>query len=311
MIKNEEHDFPLVLLCTEKTVGNVVKYAGLLLEYLLPKCIVVIGKREIASIVQSMNYIEFVDEDTILDGLTYQNVKKCIHNQMTDGTADHRTGWYFQQFLKMAYAYVCESENYLVWDSDTIPTHAIDMFSQNGKKFFDVKDEYSPSYFSTMKRLCDGLIKKNSYSYISEHMLFDVKIMKRLICEIENNAEIKGDCFWEKVLNSIEITDLSKSGFSEFETYGTYVESYYPDVYEIRKWKSLREGTIFWGKNYCRESENRIEEYYDAISFEDHEWHNKLHKLFGYKIFQRIGFILFFENAKCFAKKILSGKRKK
>ena len=41
--------------------------------------------------------------------------------------------WYYQQFLKMAYARTCPSEYYLCWDSDTIPLRKISMFDENKK----------------------------------------------------------------------------------------------------------------------------------------------------------------------------------
>lgn len=219
--------------------------------------------------------------------MTYQTIKEKIKQQIGNEDAANCTGWYFQQFLKMAFCTVCSDENYLVWDSDTIPTKEVIMFNEKGKKYFDIKNEYHEPYFYTMNRLLPKLLKKNNYSFISEHMLFETNIMKELIVKIEDNLELEGTCFWEKIISAIRTEDILKSGFSEFETYGTYVEHFYVDKYTIRKWHSLRKGTIFY-KNVTKEQLKYLSYKYDAVSFENHEKHKKLQKIFAHKCFQNL-----------------------
>ena len=62
---------------------------------------------------------------------------------------------------------------------------------------------------------------------------------------------------------------MSFSGFSEFETYGTFVNKYYINTYDIRPWKSLREGSQYYNPNYLTDKDiQNISKNYDAISFE-------------------------------------------
>ena len=95
--------------------------------------------------------------------------------------------------------------------------------------------------------------------------------MKNMINKISANNNLLGDTWYEKIINSINSQDLSKSGFSEFETYGTFVKEYYKKFYDIRPWKSLRLKTSllnlnpkFLPDNYIK----NISKYYNAISFE-------------------------------------------
>ena len=60
---------------------------------------------------------EFLNEDQLCEGMTLGAVKEYMTKRT--GKAS-RSGWYFQQFLKLGYAQVCEDEYYIVWDSDTV-----------------------------------------------------------------------------------------------------------------------------------------------------------------------------------------------
>jgi len=67
--------------------------------------------------------IEYLDEDTVVPGLSLAAVKNCI--QAYGGKGD-RAGWYFKQLLLLAYATQPEPYHYyLVWDTDTIPVRPL------------------------------------------------------------------------------------------------------------------------------------------------------------------------------------------
>ena len=101
------------------------------------------------------------------------------------------------------------------------------MFNNSGKPYFDTTTEYFTLYFETMKKIFPNLGKKYYYSFISEHMLIKTEIMKSLINRINNNNNISGETWYEKIINCIDVNELGHSGFSEFETYGTFVNEYY------------------------------------------------------------------------------------
>lgn len=80
---------------------------------------------------------------------------------------------------------ICKDE-YLVWDSDTVPLSELNFKDEEGHDLVLVKKERHVPYFNTI----DGLFhapKKAPYSFISEHMLFNVSIVKEMLSLIEEN----------------------------------------------------------------------------------------------------------------------------
>ena len=143
----------------------------------------------------------------------------------------------------MSYSRICQKEYYLLWDSDTIPIKPIKMFEKRNP-IFDMQNDYYLPYFITLERIIPGL-KFSRFSYISEHMLIKTEYMRNLLDKIENNTFLPGKMFWEKILMSIDKEEIPKSGFSEFETYGTYVDNQFPKIYKHRMWHSRRDMTRF------------------------------------------------------------------
>lgn len=231
--------------------------------------LVFIGNEEVEKLINKSGSIfakiKFINEKSLID---VDKIKKLIEKK--NQKAIKRSGWYIQQFLKMQYCKICKEKYYLIWDCDTIPIKEVNMFSNDGKPYFDIKREYHKPYFITMEKLLPELGKKYNYSFISEHMLIKTKIMKNLINRIDNNISIPGDKWYEKIINCINRDDLSHSGFSEFETYGTYANVHYNEFYKIRKWKSLRSGKSYYNpKFFSFKDGQNISDKFDAISFEN------------------------------------------
>lgn len=231
---------------------------------------VLIGDEKIANLIGHNKSFEvpiiYFNENKLID---VDKIKNLIGNR--NKYASKRAGWYIQQFLKMEYYKICKDEYYLIWDGDTIPIRYINMFNNESKPYFDVKTEYHKPYFITMKKIFPDLGKKRSYSFISEHILIKTEIMKDLINRINNNTKIDGEKWYEKIINSIDINDLRYSGFSEYETYGTFTKEYYSKVYEVRRFKSLRGTRKIKNYNFNSLSFNNIQDIskeYDAITFE-------------------------------------------
>ena len=106
-------------------------------------------------------------------------------------------------------------------------------------------------------------------SFISEHMIFQAEIVKKMISDIESNKDIQGETYWEKIIRAIEPICIHQSAFSEFETYGTYVALHRPDLYRIREWHSFRLGGEFFDPNtICERDYLWLGKDFDAISFE-------------------------------------------
>jgi hypothetical protein len=105
-------------LCLDKVYNN-----------LNPHKIIIVANQRIKNYIRENEYVEFYDEDNLVEGLTLNTIE-CL--MKTIAGTDKRSGWYFQQFLKMAYAGKSKTEYYLIWDSDTIPLNHIDFFESGG-----------------------------------------------------------------------------------------------------------------------------------------------------------------------------------
>lgn len=95
-----------------------------------------------------------------------------------------------------------------------------------------------------MKNLI-GLDKVVDFSFIAEHMLFKKTFMQELINDISNST-VEGSCWFEKILNAS--TELSHSGFSEFETYGTFVWTKHYGFYDTQKLNTFRNAGMVKGR---------------------------------------------------------------
>ena len=237
-------------------------------EYLPFKKIIFAGPASVKESIEQIEDIEykFINENEIIN---LNDIKQIIC-KYTNGNsrAVNRAGWYLQQFIKMQYAMICEDEYYLVWDSDTVPLHKISMFSKD-KPVFDMKNEYHQPYFDAIERLLGKDLVKSDKSFISEHMIINCAVMRELTDKIGSLDSMEGNTWYEKVLGAVNTEDLTASGFSEYETYGAYTSTYYPDLYEYRDWKSERRGFLFFD----------IED----ITSDDIVWMGKVHDSFSFE----------------------------
>lgn len=177
--------------------------------------------------------ITLLDEDTLLENVSFKSIE-----DLQKVKTERNIGWFYQQFLKMGFAQTqyAQSDYYLIWDADTLPLKPLNFF-ENGKPLLTLKEEYHKPYFETINKLF-GLKKSNEKSFIAENMLINVEIMKEIIQAIEKNDAIDGNNWFEKIIFSLHPN--YKNDFSEFETYGTYVTNYYPDLYNFREMECFR-----------------------------------------------------------------------
>lgn len=202
-----------------------------------------------------------IDENSLVPGLSFDILK----NQMITLIPNVKCyGWYFQQFLKMAFSYSKYAKNrYLIWDADTFPLNLID-FYKDGKYIFTEKTEYHKPYFDTIYKLL-GLNKIVDFSFIAEHMIIDVSIMKKLIHHIDE-SNVKGNIWHEKILHCIK-SDCWLA-FSEFETYGTYCYQYHREIMLFRELRTLRRAGKLYGRNVKVKELELLSKSFDTASFE-------------------------------------------
>ena len=255
--------FEIIMPIAKQDYEIAAKNIPQLLCCLEPKRITIIAcdevGRSLANDFSESDNIRYINENDVFNGMTFTNIKSYLKKY----NSESRTGWYFQQFLKMGYAFLCDEEYYMSWDADTIPIKKCNMFI-NERPVFDTKTEYHKPYFSTIKKLL-GIDKQIARSYISEHMIFKKSIMLELINKIQYYK--RNDWFYN-ILEAIEESDLMNSGFSEFETYGTYVEKYYKGLYAYRDINTIRNGKCLFKGLPAEEVLEWLSKDYYAISFE-------------------------------------------
>ncbi len=260
-------------------VETVLKNIPYIKRNIMPSEIIIITGSDAISAIKRKNIenILLFDENKMIEGLNFNVVKKELEKYNAEG----RTGWYFQQFLKLGYSLICEDEYYISWDSDTIPIRNISMF-ENGKPIFDIKTEHHQPYFDTIKELF-GFDKIINGSFISEHMLFKTEYVKQMINCLNIDKE-----WFIRIIEAINPRDIGFSGFSEFETYGTFVSNVFPNSYGTREIRSFRDGRIFFGDIPSPDVLSWMAKSYSTISFE--KWQKKKLKtnIYNKRVFRRL-----------------------
>ncbi len=260
--------FDIYIISSQKDLEFIERTVKYIRKNIEAECIYVVTKKVSKELASSFDMCVFLDEDRLFDGLFFDAVKKEIAKY---SPFVKNTGWYFQQFLKYACAFISKNRYYLIWDADTIPVRKIDFYNSKGQPYFNLKREYMENYFFTIFELF-SLKKSTKESFVSEHMLFDAEIVKEMCSEIMLKTQIPGNSFWRKILycsfNFSGAKDDRQMNFSEYETYGTYCDYRYPKKYAKRKLKTLRFGTEFLGDNPSDDVLSWAGKDFDTISFE-------------------------------------------
>ncbi len=252
--------FDLVIPVSEKDIDILLTNLFYIQKYIKCDKVIIISSKCVCDRFRAYP-VRFMEEDELDEDMSY----KVIYDDLVLRGGETRAGWYFQQFLKMAYAQWSKNEYYLIWDADTIPIKEIRFFDDGMRPIFSVKDEYNKAYFDTINVLL-GLKKSIKESFIAEHMMFRKDYMLQLIDDISSSSP---DQPWFKtILSSVRDEQIRYAGFSEFETYGTYVIDRYPGMYSFRRIKAFRNGRIYFKHTPSTDVLQWIAKKYETISFE-------------------------------------------
>lgn len=164
---------------------------------------------------------DFINEDNVLP------IRKCDIDYKVNGK--DRSGWIFQQFLKLYGDSICESENFLVIDADTVLIRPTVFNTANITTFF-YSDEFNVTYFRCLEKIFHQ--KPTSFrSYVSHMMLFNREVLYGFRKQIENIHE---KSWYDAILESMEKNHIA--AFSEFESYGNYFRQKWPYAISHRYW---------------------------------------------------------------------------
>jgi hypothetical protein len=166
-----------------------------------------------------------------------------------------RTGWYFQQLLKLySGTYIPDIlDRYLVLDSDVFFLRPTRFINDSNKPMYCFSNEHHAPYFRHMARLHPSLRRvSENYSGIAHHMMFDKQHLKGLFEMVEQHHGTH--LFLEWFIVYINPDDEAylyndkkvNSGSSEYEMYFNYMSAFHSEDMEIRnlKWANLAD----WGE---------------------------------------------------------------
>lgn len=218
--------------------------------------------------VREISNIEVLDEDALVPELNFGIVHECMKRK--GEKRPNCVGWYFQQLLKYAFAKSqWAKEYYLTWDADTLPLNPISFF-HDGQPLFTRKIENHEPYFITMNKIL-GFGKLVDYSFIAEHMLFNVSIVKEILRTIESNLNSVGSTWVEKIMMACDFSDKRGSLFSEFETYGNFCMKFHPTLYGTRQLNTFRAAGLISGHYISKKKLSRIAMDISIASFEQQD----------------------------------------
>lgn len=141
----------------------------------------------------------------------------------------NRSGWIFQQLIKLNADCICKNKNVLVLDSDTI-FNKKQSFIAKGKVVFDCSDEYHAPYFKAYSS-CLGLNKRFALSFVAHHMLFQRSRLKEMKLAIEKHTNKK---WYKAILEGLDKGEVSS--FSEYEMYGNWMYYHHRKEIFLREW---------------------------------------------------------------------------
>lgn len=167
------------------------------------------------------NGYQYIDENDLLPD--------CIKTLAYQADGRNRNGWIRQQTLKLSSFNYVDGELVFVCDSDTIFLRPFSMLEGSRQVLFEA-DEYIDSYHDMSMRLL-GPHARYRWSFVTHCMLFQRPIMQALHREIEARHGMA----WQEAIVKCLDTSVG-AGMAEFELYGNYVYTRYPDAFIGRYW---------------------------------------------------------------------------
>ncbi|WP_027084634.1 DUF6492 family protein [Cohnella panacarvi] len=138
-----------------------------------------------------------------------------------------RSGWLYQQLLKLGSSSITGRRYFLVLDADTVLIRR-HRFRENGRHVFYCRGWSQPEYFVTYRKLL-GRKASRPRSFVTHYMLFD----KTKLSALKHTIEARhGTRWYQAILRSVNRS--KQFGFSEYETYGNYVYSLSPGSVRLK-----------------------------------------------------------------------------
>lgn len=135
----------------------------------------------------------------------------------------NRSGWIFQQLLKLNSDTISDKPYIYVIDADTILLKP-QKFEHMGKSLLLFSGQYHEPYYENYKRLFGEEITA-PLSFVCHQMLFEKEKLEEIKKSIEEKNE--GKSWFKAIIDSLNLEEASS--FSEYETYGNWMFKNYPN----------------------------------------------------------------------------------
>lgn len=167
---------------------------------------------EILSFCKKYNII-FIDEESVL-GYGKRDINYSVNGL-------DRSGWIFQQILKLSGDKFVEMENYVIVDSDTLLINRHN-FLENQRFVFFENSEWNEPYFRSFEKIF-GYKIGNRLSFTSHMMIFNVENLRKMKDEMESKHQMR----WDKVYLST-VDNKEVSCVSDYDNYAGWVFHNFP-----------------------------------------------------------------------------------
>lgn len=158
---------------------------------------------------------DFIDENDLLP------LKLSEINLRIRGV--DRSGWMFQQLLKLAIAQRCAATRYYTIDSDTVLVRPLRL-EVEGKTLLFHSDEHHEPYYQKLRMLL-GIEPPTPLSFVAHQMCFQPRRVIEMLETIE--ARFPGRTWFQTLIETLNPDEISD--FSEFETYGQWMLATHPE----------------------------------------------------------------------------------
>jgi FkbM family methyltransferase len=195
---------------------------------------------------------EFVDEDAVLP--ITKNYFRYVDRKGRD-----RSGWLFQQLLKLNADTVAGEEHYFVIDADTVLIRPCALKRRGKTVLFCTEREFRHPYYEALRKLL-GNDRRFPASFICHQMLFEKSKLRQMKAVVERLA---GKAWWQAILDAVDTSE--PSCFSEYETYGNFLAANYPKEIDVQRFSSLALPARELSR--LRNVEQRLSLEYQSISF--------------------------------------------
>lgn len=208
----------------EPCIHSIKKY----LKHPIDNIFIISSSNKNIKKISDNNRCVFVDENSIIPNFSKSDICYFVDN-------NDRSGWLYQQIIKLSADIISDKNHILVMDSDTIFNRPV-KYIHKGKNIINISDEHYETYYRVYRQLLnEDVVSKESF--VSHTMLFERQVLIELKKKLE---QLHHDKWFNVILNNVDYKDIS--GFSEYETYGNYILNHYPEKIKIEYWfnKSIK-----------------------------------------------------------------------